>query len=252
MVTEIIPQDNDITYQIAKASFPSYEIYKRQAEDIADYIRGVEVSEDTITSAKETLAKARKVTERLDRVRIDMKKEILSNYTVIEAQIKDITRIIDDADKELRGKVGILTEMERQKKKESIKRIWNKRVAAYPEITELVPDAFDQWLSPKHLNKSASMKAVEDDMRDWLYVKAHDLEGAEAMGDEYLAEYLRTGDFSQSVKNVEERRKINERIQNNREEEELEETAVFIVKTSKDIALTELLLKSNNITYERK
>ncbi len=251
---EIKIKQNDIVYQIPQVDFPYWETYMEQAGQIADYIKGISVTEDNIKEAKEILAKARTATDRFDRIRIDAKKEILKNYTEFERQIKDIVKIIDDADRELREKVNKLDEIEREEKKKDIFNIWERRICHYPEITKLIPDAFNKWFSPRYANKSFSIKKIESEMSDWMELQSNNIEGAEALGDEYLTEYLKTLNFSEAVKAVDRQKEINERIKTTRvNQDEPEETkAIFIVKSEKDIALTELLLKSNNIEYERK
>ena len=118
---EIIEKQNDITFEVAKVSFPAYEEYKEKAGEVAEYVRSVVVTADNIKDAKDTLARSRKLTDKLNRARIDMKKEILKDFSVVESQIKEITGIIDEADQELRGKVKELDTLERNLKKDEIR-----------------------------------------------------------------------------------------------------------------------------------
>ena len=117
---EIIEKQNDVTYDIPQVNFPAYEEYKEKAYAVAEYIYNMEPTAENIKETKTTLAKARKLTDKLNRARIDMKKAILQNYTTFEQQVKEITGIIDDADKEIRAKVKDMEEAERQRKKEAI------------------------------------------------------------------------------------------------------------------------------------
>lgn len=251
---EIVEREHDVSYQVPEIKFTGYEDYKLQATEIGSYIRSLSVTPENVKDVKSTLAKARKVTERLNRVRIDIKKEILANYQIFESQVKEITDIIDGADSELREKVRVLDQMERDAKLEEIKILWNKRISQYEQIQKYIPDAFDRWSNPKHLNKTVTMKTIEADMTAWMKETDKNLGTAALMGDDYLYEYARIGDLGQAIDNVKDR----EAWAAEHAEEELEEltaadpVATFTIIGKKDIALTERLLNENEIAYIKK
>lgn len=250
---EIIEKQNDVTYEIAKVEFPAYEEYKEKATAVAEYVRSTEVSPENIKEAKDILARSRKLTDRLNRARIDMKKEILQNYMNVESQIKEITGIIDEADKELRGKVRELDDAERAVKKAMILSIWDKRIINYPDIAQLIPDAFDMWLTPKHLNKTTTLKSVEADMVKWLEQTDRDMKAAEAISNECLVHYLTCGDLPtaiEAVKHLEEAEKYIE--ERDRMDEPVKSVTAFVVTGKKDIELAERLLYENEINFIRK
>lgn len=251
---EIIEKQKDVTYEVAKVSFPAYEEYKQKAGEVAEYVRSVVVSPENIKEAKEVLAQSRRLTDRLNRARIDMKKEILKDYMTVESQIKEVTSIVDQADQELRGKVRELDQAERDAKQARIREIWNARIFNYPEIHDMIPDAFDRWLTPKHLNKSTSMKNVEEDMTEWMERTRQDMRAAEAISKECLVHYI-TGNGSlsdaiESAKLVE----AAEKYLDERDKEDIATVAVasFVVTGKKDIELTERLLTENEINFIKK
>lgn len=246
---EIIEKQDDVSYDIPAVRFPAYEEYKEKAGLVAEYINSMEVSEDTIKETKTVLAKARKLTDRLNRARIDMKKDLLKNYTVFESQVKEIVGIVDDADRELRGKVRELENIERENKKQIIKEIWDKRVQTLPDLTTYFPDAFERWLSPAHLNKSVSLKYIEKDMTEWLKDVSTELDTARKLGDEYLTEYIRLGDLNRAIETVKARAEVSTLIQ--KEDTDKTPKAIFIITGTKDINLTERLLKENEISYRK-
>lgn len=253
MNLEITERQGDVTFEVPNVNFPAYEEYKAKAQAVAEYIYTMDIDEDGIKEVKSTLARARKLTDRLNRVRIDMKKEILKNYTQFEGQVKEITGIVETADKDLRGKVKELEEAEREAKKQKILEIWDKRVTAYHGLEKVMPDAFIRWLSPKHLNKTTSMKTVEADMVEWLTKTNNDMTAAAAMGEEYLAAYGWRGNLAEAIEIVEDKKKANEAIEELLEANDTsaEETATFRIIGRKDIALTERLLNENNIIYRK-
>lgn len=250
MDLNIIEKQNDVIYEIPKIQFPAYEEYKEKAQIVANYISSMTVTPETVKDVKKDLAKARKLVDRLTQSRIDMKKDILSGFNVYESQVKEITGIVDAADKELRGKVKELEEVDRQKKQQEIRELWNKRIQPYKETIDLLPDAFDKWITPGHLNKSTSMKSIEADMAAWIDKTIKEINTVSDMGKDYLIEYITTYDITKAINNVRERALLLETIKNT--EESKEPVSYFIVTGTKDISLTERLLKENEINFKRK
>lgn len=251
-MNEITLNSKDVTYDVPKVTFPSYGKYLARANDIAAQITAMEVSADNIQEAKGLLADARKVTDGLNRIRIDIKKEILSDYTTFESQVKDLCKVIDEADAQLRSKVRILDNKEREEKKAAIREIWDKRIQNYSFQQFYPDDPFYRFLTRQHLNKSTSMKSVEKDMTYWMQEHEKNVATANSMGVEYLAEYVQTDDLALAIENVKELQELTDLITEVDTDEEEEEKAVFIVKGTKDISFAETLLKTNNINYERK
>lgn len=247
---EIIERENDITYQIPQVNFPAFEDYKQQAEAVSSYIRSLPVTQENIKVVKVELAKARKLTDRLNRSRIDIKKAILSQYTVFESQVKELCDIVGEADEELRDKVRQLEELERKCKMSEIEELWDKRVAQYDQITKYFPCALDLWFQPQFLNKTYSMKRIEDDMRDWLEECDNNIRIASKMGEDYLYEYTVTGNLAEAIELVQKREQWESELEDEDPEEEIP-VQIFVVSGEKDIKLAEMLLKENNINYKK-
>lgn len=247
---EITERNDDITYEVAQVSFPAYEEYKEKAQLIADYIDSMDVNEDNVKEVKETLAKARKLTGRLSKIRIDMKRDLLKNYTTFEEQVKDIVGIVDRADSDLRYKVRKLDEEYCRRKTLAAHEIWEKRIAQYPKLETILPDAFDRWLSPKHLNKSTSMSSIEKDMTEWIQKTYDEMKTAESMGHEYLVAFAWKGTLMEAIADVNAQREHEEAVRKaNKEEGGDEEKEVFAVFGKKDIELTKMLLNDHDIKY---
>ncbi len=247
---EIIEKRNDISYEVPSVTFPAYQEYLDKARQISDYIGGIDVSNENIKEAKKTLADARKLTDRLSGLRIGMKKEILKNYAVVESQIKEIVAVVDTADKELRAKVHELEDLERDEKKKTLQEIWDLRVGQYENVKTHFPDGFDRWMKPEYLNKTAAISATEKRMVEYLENVSTELDTAESMGDDYLVEYVLRGDLSAAIRAVKAKETIKESMSKYQEPEE--ETAIFEIRGTKDIKLTEMLLTENEIEYIRR
>lgn len=239
----------DVSFTPASVTFPAFEFYRVQAQRIADEILNTEVTEENVADVKKLLADARKVTDGLNKRRVEIKREILKDFDDFEDQVKTLALIISDADNEVRAMVRQLDEEERNKKEEAIRELWQKRVTGY-QIGDLAPDAFNAWLTPQMLNKSTSMKAVETDMVEWLEASEKAIDTLKSMDDEYLVEYLGCFDFTSAVAIVNNRNEMRARITNTKDED-TEEKALFVVYGKKDIKLTESLLNENEIEYQR-
>lgn len=249
---EIVERENDVTYEVAKVDFPAYEEYKEKAYAVAEHIYQMDVTADNIKEAKATLAKARKLTDKLTRARIDMKKEILASYTEFETKVKEIIDIIGDADKEVRAKVKDLDEAEREEKKKALHELWLKRIPGYDydTLNAILPDAFEKWLTPKHLNKSTSMKSAEADMTAWIQKTLSEIETVKGMGDEYVEAYAwNGGDLARAIQEVKQRAEFLEEFKVTKEEVEEESSQTFIVYGDDNISKAEDLLTRNKIKF---
>ena len=245
------PSQPDVTCNKALIQFPAFEHYKQQAQQIAEYINSIVLTDDNVKDVKKDLAAARKVTDGLDKKRIQIKNTILADYVGFESQVKELQAIIKGAEGELRDKVRELEEEERAVKRDSIFEIWAKRYPMYGLSQYLNDDVvFEKWLTPQHLNKSTSMKSVEKDMVDYLEKTDKDLESIEAMDEEYLVEYLRCLNLSEAITATNIRMGIRSEITKNDQEDAGDEaTAAFIIKGEKDIKFTEMLLRENCIEF---
>jgi hypothetical protein len=244
-------QTPDVKYQVAKVTFDSFPEYKAKCLLIAEHIRNTEVTEDNLPEVKKELAAARKITDELNSRKVQIKKIILSDYTIFEGEVKELKGIIDEADGELRGKVNALEEQARDRKKEEIRQVFLKRIGQY-QIGTLIPDAFDRWWHEDLANKSKSMKAVEADMVDWLEGTEKDITTLKGMDKEILVEYLDTMDLAAAIQTVNARNARRQAVEDAPDNIVPEEqVAVFRVYGAKDITLAEMLLKDNNINYRK-
>ena len=231
--------------------FNAYEEYKEQATAIAEYIFGMEVTEDNVKEAKKVIAEARKVIGKLETKRKEVKRMMLEPYTDFEVKIKEVVSIIDDADREVRAKVNDLEEKERLAKKEKLRELFENK-ADWMIIHDAVPDLFDRWLQPYHLNKSTSIKACETDMAEWLKEKEDGFHTLFNMDDhnDYLVEYCKTLDLNQSIQTVQRNKAIKEQVRDVQVNPDKEEVGIFVITGKKNIKLVEMLLKENEVVYQ--
>ena len=248
------PSQPDVTCNKALVKFPAFEHYKQQAQQIAGYINSIVLTDDNVKDVKKDLAAARKITDGLDKKRIQIKNAILEEYVGFESQVKELQGIIKEAESTLRTKVREMEEEERQAKKVQIREIWDKRYPLYEISQYLTPDdAFRSWITPQHLNKSTSIKSVENEMVEWLEATDKDVSTVKSMGDDYLIEYIGRLNLPDAISAVNLRNEIKMEIEQGEYEEITSETtATFIITGDKNIKLTELLLKDNDIEYRKR
>jgi hypothetical protein len=251
-----------IIYHPAEVTFKDFETYLGQATEIAEYINSLTLTEDNVKEVKSTLAAARKVTDALDRKRIDLKKSLLGNFSDFEIQVKKLQSVIANAENDLRDKVREMEEMERAEKEEKIAGIWDLRYPSYQLSNYMKSiDAYKRWFQPSFLNKSTSMKSIEENMVAWLEQRETDIKACMSMGDDaYLTIYILKLDLPETIKAVNEQKATEAIIQNARSDEmttweEPDEedivSAAFVVKGLAYIVLTEKLLIENGIPYKK-
>lgn len=253
---EIKPyKTGDITVQGNQVTFAGYETLKNQALAISSALQSVTVTEDTLKTAKNTLATLRKSVKSLDDERIKVKNKLLESYTVFEKQVKEIKGIVDEGDKAVRQQVKAFEEAERETKHGQLVEIWNKRAIQYP-VTDIIPDLYSKWETPSNLNKTTSVKASEKDMTAFLEKVQTEWETIQTLPDKEALRiaYCESLSLTSAIETVNAQKYLAERIaeQNDDEEEEAEETAVFVVTGTANIRLTEMLLSQNGVNYTRK
>ena len=237
----------DVAFKPAQIMFPAYEFYKGQAEQIAEYVSKIEPTEANVKEVKKTLAQSRKLVKALSDRRIQIKRDLLADFSEFEAQVKEISGIVDAADATVRDKVRALEEAEREQKRLAILDLWNKRVGGY-RICDLVPDLFDTWLQPRFLNSSTTMKTVETEMTEFLEQTEQAMNALDNFDEEYRVEYLGTLNLAEAIEAVRRREEVRDLVRGE-PEEETEETATFIIKGKKNIKLAEIVLSENEIDY---
>lgn len=242
----------DVAVSLPVIRFDDYEKLKAQAEEIANFVSQVEVTEENVKEAKRLLAEINKSLGVLNRRRIDVKNYILAPYEAFNAKVKEIETIVKDADSLVRGQVREMEEAERAKKEQVLRDIWTKRIELY-RFCKIFD--FEDWLKPKHLNKTQAISKSEKEMTEFLEKSETDLEVLYGMddADNLILEYRCCHDVAEAIQRTKAK---HERL----EEQERALEAVkkiapgkiaFIVSEDQE-SFTELLLKTNNIEFEKR
>lgn len=236
---------NDTNIKVTESviTFPEYEKLLSQAHQVAEMVRSTEVTEDNIKETKRLLANVNKAVGRLEDKRKEVKRHVLEPYVAFEAQVKEIVNVVKEADQGVRSMVRELEEQEREAKKAELLEEWQNRQEHYT-VTEVV--GFTQWLTPRHLNKTASLNKSIEDMAQWLEAKQRDWDTAQSLGDDTAVKWTLSLELATAIQAVKDEEAIKATIA---KESEADPVTVFIVRDAKDAKLAEMLLKENGIQY---
>jgi hypothetical protein len=233
--------------------FAEFERLKDQALTLAGEIRTVEVNDETIKTSKKLLAEINKSLKVLDDKRISIKKLMLEPYQVFEGQVKEIIGIVKEADEIVRDQVRNFEEGQRRHKEAVLEDKFQKRIVHY-SFRDLFK--FQDFLNPKHLNKTMSIEAVEKEMVDFLNNISRDMKAIERMAnpEALLAYYTDVKDLAVAI-TLHEQQEARKR--------QIEASKALVKKTpnkisylisaqiydQKDLALVEMFFKQQEINY---
>ena len=164
-VNELTVKNAFVDVQQGGIQFYNYDEILRQAIEIAELIKTVEVDENSIKGTKKLLASVNGKVNELEQERIRIKKELLQPYLEFEKQIKSITSVVKESDNELRSKVRELEQQDRDSKYLIVRNMYNKRMERYPDLQPISPDMF---ITQKHLNKTVTLNQIELELVQWL------------------------------------------------------------------------------------
>lgn len=239
--------------------FNEYESIKRQALELAEQIERVEVNEDNIKQSKKLLAAVNKRLKELEDKRINVKKTMLEPYQVFEEQIKEIVKIVKDADAEVREQVKYLEEFDRLQKEELLRGIFQQRVKLYAFHTLV---GFYDFLKPEYLNKTSSINVVEKEMIDFLEKIEADLKTIKGMTfysqeqlHELVSAYFDVFDLGQAIDQVNKEKQRRREIEASDalKKQPTEDKIAFLVSVKiynqKELKLLELILKEHDFEF---
>jgi hypothetical protein len=232
-----------------------FEDLKRQAVELAEHIRTIEVDEENIKQSKKLLAEVNKRCKEIDDRRIKIKNVMLEPYKTFEDQVKEVISIVKEADEVVRQQVKQLDEEERLGKQNLLEDLFNKRVVHY-SFRDLF--CFGDFLKPKHLNKTTTVDSVEKEMVEFFEKIARDMHAIEQLpnGKSVLRHYLDTKDLAKALtlqmKKEEQDRRIEQaQAQANKKPDKKIE---FLVSVNcfdrKELQLLTILLDQNGFAFQ--
>lgn len=245
-------QNMQITVIQGSIDFLGLERIKQEALQLAEDLQTVEVNEDNLKESKKLLAAVNKRKKELEDERIRIKKLMLEPYQEFEVHVKEIVQIVDAANDTVRQQVKDLEEKERQEKQQQLADLFHKRKTLYT-LGDLIP--FEDFLKPKHLNKTTSIESVEMEMVDFLEQTEKDVKVLKSLPDlnAHVSAYLKTFDLALAMTQVNDEKQRRQQIEAVKKEKKTEEgfkVFQFRIFNEKDKALVEMFMQQNKITYE--
>lgn len=189
-MNELVINENLLKIIPGKIEFPEYEKLKKNADDLAEGLKSVKVTPETLKTSKKLLAQVNKQIDKVERFRKDAKKEINKPYDELKVKTDSILKSITNATQIIKKQERELEEAQRQHKKDDINALYLQRLNLYPNF----PFKFNDFLSAQSnvLNKSVSMNKTEELMAAWFDTKQKDIDVIKKMDDaeEILAQYI--------------------------------------------------------------
>lgn len=249
-MNQIQEWDPSIIVRTGEIYFQDYAKLLEEAKLVAQGVQQMEVTEDNVKEVKKILAKVNKSVKTLNDRRIEIKKQINAPYEVFAEQIKEIEKIVKDADEIVRNEVRMMEEQEREDKKQKLKSIWDARIELY-EYSKIMN--FEDWLEPSHLNKTESLKKSEQAMTDWLEFTERNIETLSTMqhSQKLIHEYKLCKDVAQAIQNVNDEIEAMQEEQTILKNEDVNIQKYYLeIYSEADLELVEMLLEKHGINYK--
>ncbi len=170
----------------------NYEDIKKWVTEKAKEYKSVVYTEETITAAKSDRATLNKVAKAINDEKIRIKKEVLKPFEDFENKCKELQGIITDASSSIDAQVKAFEEKEQNEKKEQIKAIFDAYIGDYKDLI-----LFDLIFNPRWLNKTYTMKKIEEEINHLIVKTSDDMKVLEGqITDEVILKQVQAFYFS--------------------------------------------------------
>ena len=173
----------------------NYEELKVALNTKLDTYRNLQYTEEQIQLAKTDRAALNRLKTTLNNERLRREKEFMQPFNEFKAQIRELCDLIDEPVSLIDRQVKEYENIEKQAKRDKCKEIF----FANPDVPEWVD--FEQIENPRWLNKTFSMKQVEDDITEKIKKVHDDIKVLSELeySFEAIEEYKRTLDLSAAM-----------------------------------------------------
>lgn len=194
----------NVTTDLAKAipseiSFNFVELKAELTERLDHYNRLV-ITEDGIQEGKADRAKLNKLKTAIETRRKEIKSACMAPYTAFEAQVKEITALIDQPIAAIDNQLAAYEAQRKEEKKAKIEAAWNEYLAENKVPVGITLSAISD---PKWLNATVSIETIKKTMEARFEQIANDLAviaGLPAFSFEAQETYLDTLDLGRAVR----------------------------------------------------
>jgi DNA polymerase III epsilon subunit family exonuclease len=184
------------------ATFENFEEIKAYLAARLEGYRNLVYSEDSIKLAKADKATLTKLKKALDERRKEIKAVYMEPYLAVEAQIKELTAMIDEPLAEIDGFVQRAKEAEREAKHAEIKRFYDEISRPLGDLAERVFTS-EAFYDKKWENASTKVKVWQDALREKVARAAADLRTIQQTGGSQtpalISRYIETMDMAETA-----------------------------------------------------
>lgn len=173
----------------------NFEELKEEITNKSALYKNMVYTDETIKDAKSDRALLNKFKTALEDKRKEVKKQYLEPYNQFEKQIKELVAIIDEPVKLIGEQITEFEDREKAEKHEQITELFDK--AGFQSFVTL-----EQIYDPKWLNKSVSLKSIEEELTNTVYRIGHDVTTINSLKEysfEALEHYKKTLDLASAI-----------------------------------------------------
>ena len=173
----------------------NFEELKEEITNKSALYKNMVYTDETIKDAKSDRALLNKFKTALEDKRKEVKKQCLEPYNQFEKQIKELVAIIDEPVKLIGEQITEFEDREKAEKHEQITELFDK--AGFQSFVTL-----EQIFDPKWLNKSVSLKSIEEELTNTVYRIGHDVTTINSLKEysfEALEHYKKTLDLAGAI-----------------------------------------------------
>ena len=174
----------------------NYDEFKGLVQAAMERYEGVTFTEEQVKEAKEERARLNALKKAVSDQRIRVKNAVMAPYTQFEAEVREITELIDKPIAEIDRQVREFEDAQKADKKDALRSHFEKAVADM----EFKP-TFEQMFDPRYLNVSVSLAKAKKDIAEKVKRFRFNMENViEGVEEEHRAivrdKYLKTLDIA--------------------------------------------------------
>lgn len=163
-----LPLSKISTTNVAHIEFLGYDELFEKVKQLADAMKTVEVTEETIRENKKLLASVRKEAKRLDDERKQVKKEVLKPYNEIELQVKELLTMLKESEDVINSQIKEFDEKERAERISELKDLFSRYHQSYNAPSWLSWDKFIDGNMGLVTNKATSNKKKRESIINYF------------------------------------------------------------------------------------
>lgn len=140
----------------------NFEEIKQSLSDTLEKYSGYVVTDENLSLCKADQKELAGIRNKIDRYRIDKKKELSTPIDYFESQCKELVTLIEDAEKPIKAGIQIFDDKKRAEKKQKALDIISKAIEDH-RLNEKYAVKLD--VLPKYMNLTASIKSIKEDVQ---------------------------------------------------------------------------------------